>query len=99
MSKFTPIKLVALGLPQKIQDPAVQDFCTNAKILLETRILGLHGDQDTVVLKGQLGLTADITVVVGVRNNSGTYQKQTQLLGFVDGILVNTGTVSGWTNL
>jgi len=89
---FTPKKIPAIPDISRLGQGLLQDTLRAIKTALETRLLGLHGEPDQVVLKGQLGVPLfDLLVTTALSGGAKNLLRQTVTLGVVDGIITVIG--------
>lgn len=97
---FTPKKLPAIPDLSRLGQGLLPDVLRAVKTSVETRLLGLHGSADQVILKGELGVEVfDMQVVTDMRDNGGTHQKKTRSIGIVNGIITVIGEETDWVNI
>lgn len=92
MPTFNAKRLPGIPSSLRIEDSLTRDILSAVRTILETRMLGMHGQPDTVVLRGELG--SDILATDAVTDILGGYpniRKVSRILDIINGIIVSVG--------
>lgn len=86
--------------PRNASTGLLYTILVRIKTIIDTRILGVHGDDEVVVTASQLGVsTQDLTLVTAVKlTGTGTLQFKTRTVGIVSGIITVVNDETDWTN-
>jgi len=89
---FSPKRIPSIPSSARVDDSLVRDILSAIRTILETRMLGVHGIPDTVVLRGELG--SDVLVMDAITDILGGYpnlKKVARGFDIVNGIIVSVG--------
>lgn len=96
---FTPRRLPSVPDVSRIPDKTIRDALQAIRTILQARTLGVLGQMDTVVLRGELGVSVDsFEIVTNVRMNGGSLQKKTRTITLKDGLAEIVGEESDWSS-